>query len=314
MPGLYLKSCQHMEELADDSIDLIVTSPPYWMPLDDPYLRDAAAQTVRPRTTPSQTTSSRQSNTGQPKTRQGKSRQPSVTPVPTYAEFLGWLETCFTQCYRVLKPGRFCAVVVNTTLVDGEMIPLPFHLVGRLERVGFVFHQDIMWYRWRGWDRRAGTVIQHPYPGYYRPNRVVEYVLVFRKPGGKRLFVGRSPAQREASRIPIDGLFTREIALNLWHMASVQPRSRPHPCPFPEELAYRLITLYSYRGERVLDPFLGSGTTAKVARLTGRDYYGYEINPVFLRAARRRLQETTLERQDWLSRCHHAHSTFSSSP
>jgi len=283
MPGLYLKSCERMTELADNSIDLIVTSPPYWVDTKDAFLAPAAPRSL-------------------PRTRPATRGVPDTYPLPTYNAFLEWLERCFAECYRVLKPGRFCAVEVATTLVHKQMFALPFHLVGRLEKIGFQFHQDIQWHRWRGWDRRGGVLIQHPYPGYYYPNRVLEYILVFVKPGQAKLFAGRSPAQRESSRIAIDDLYTKEIGTNLWHVAAVQPHSLQHPCPFPEELAYRLITLYSYRGDKVLDPFLGSGTTAKVARLTGREYYGYEVNPAFLKLARRRLREPTLQRQDWISR------------
>lgn len=276
MPGLYLGSCESMQELQNESIDLIVTSPPYWVDTKDPYLKPSSPQSTN------------------------RSR-----PLNSYAHYLRWLDRCFTECYRVLKPGRMCIVQVGTTLVDGVMYPLPFHLVARLEKIGFTFHQDIIWHRWRSWDKRAGTAIKHPYPGYYFPNRGAEYILVFCKPGGKRIFADRSSSERTASRLFIDDLFIMEIAVNVWHIAPIQPYSTSHPCPFPEELAYRLITLYSYKGERVLDPFLGSGTTTKVARLTGRDYYGYELNPQFFDLARKRLQETKIERQRWISRFNH---------
>ena len=272
MPGLYQGSCEKMKELQDNSIDLIVTSPPYWVDLQDHYFEQAFART----------------KTGE--------------SVEDYQSYLHWLKRCLTECYRVLKPGRICVIQVATTIINKTMYATPYHISNILEEIGFIFHQDIIWHRWRGWDRRGGVMIQHPFPGYYAPNRVLEYVLVFRKPGGQRLFEGRSQQEKEANRIPVDDLLTKEINHNLWHIAPVQPHSLPHPCPFPDELAYRLITLYSYKGERVLDPFTGSGTTLKVAKLTGRDYYGYEVQPVFLKLARQRLKETTLQRQGWICR------------
>jgi DNA modification methylase len=142
----------------------------------------------------------------------------------------------------------------------------------------------------------------------------VEYVLVFQKPGGKPLLVERTEEERKASCFPIDDLYTKEIAHNLWHIAAVQPHTSPHPSPFPEELAYRLISLYSYVGDTVLDPFVGSGTTAKVARLTGRDYIGYETNPAFFRLAQQRIEDTTLHRQRWIVRFEPAAGTEPSLP
>ena len=274
---LYQKSCQRMEELNENSIDLIVTSPPYWIDSRNDLFAAALAKT-------------------------------EYEPITGYADFLIWLQGCFAECFHVLKPGGFCCVIVATTLVKGAMYPLPFHLVARMEEVGFTFHQDILWHRWRGWDKRGGNVIKHPYPGYYLPNRVIEYVLVFVKPGGKRIFAERTEEERQRSRIVVDDLLTKEIAQNLWHIAPVMPGTSPHPCPFPEELAYRLITLYSYAGETVLDPFLGSGTTAKVAKLTGRNYVGYEMQPEFLRLSKKRLKEKTIERQDWIQRFERAGS------
>lgn len=275
MPLLYHGSCESMSQLNDDSMRLIVTSPPYWGAQRDSLFAGAAPQTTQ---------------SGQAST------------IPDYNEYFAWLKRCFRECYRVLKPGRLCAVQIGTTLINKQMMPIPFHFVGLMENIGFTFHQDILWHRWRGYDRRAGNTIRHPYPGYYLPNRDVEYVLVFRKPGGKRLFEAPSPALRESSRLFIDDLFIRHITSNLWHIATVQPGTFPHPCPSPEELFYRLITLYSFKGENILDPFLGTGTTAKVARLTERIPYGYEANPAFLSLARKRVWETQIKRQRWLIR------------
>ena len=125
-----------------------------------------------------------------------------------------------------------------------------------------------------------------------------EYVLVFKKPGPP-IYHNRSDKEREDSRIVVDDLLTKEIANSIWSILPehLSKRRGHHPCPFPEELAYRLITLYSYKGELVLDPFAGSGTTGKVAHLTGRRFVGYEANPDFARVARDRANETVLLRE-----------------
>lgn len=266
MPGIFLKSCERMDELADGTISLVVTSPPYWNAIDYDQHVDDASQWFR--------------------TRRGE----------PYAEYLDWLMRCFGECLRVTRPGGYCAVVVGTVLLNGKHVPLPMHLVGRMEEIGWQFHQDIIWYKVTGGVKRAGVVIQHPYPGYYYPNIMTEYILIFRKPGGKRPVPSQ---QREESAIPIDEVFVKEIANNIWHVAPVPPRQYDHPCPFPEEIPYRLISLYTNKGEAVLDPFLGIGTTAKVARALGRDWYGYEVKEKYYQLALERL-ETPLHLRDAL--------------
>jgi site-specific DNA-methyltransferase (adenine-specific) len=228
----------------------------------------------------------------------------------SYEELLDVLSRCFAECFRVLKPGRVCAVNVATTIVEGTFYPLPFHLVPLMEQLGWRMKEDLIWRRWRGWDRRGGVVIQKPYPGYFYPNRIFEYVLLFTKPGGPPTYAGRTEQERQDSRIPVNDLLFHELNNNIWNILPVPPQRRAkgadgivHPCPYPEELAYRLITLYSYKGDIVLDPFTGSGTTPKVANLTGRRWVGYEVNPAFRSLARERIRaETTIQRQRRITR------------
>lgn len=260
-------SCEHMNHLADGSVDLVVTSPPYWVSPDDKLLQPALLKDGN-----------------------------GITP-QTYDELLVLLDRCFAEVMRVLKPGGFICVNVASTLVKGKLFPLPFDLSIRLLRSGWELREEIVWRRWRGWDRRGGVAIQNPYPGYFYPNRSHEWVLVFAKPGPP-IYKGRTEGEREASRLAMDYLFCAEVNHTLWHILPepIPKRRGGHPCPFPEELAYRLVTLYSYQGELVLDPFTGTGTTGKVARLTERCFVGYEANPDFARVARARLQETEIRR------------------
>jgi len=158
-----------------------------------------------------------------------------------------------------------------------------------------------VWHKVTGGVKRAGVTIQHPYPGYYHPNIMSESILIFRKPGPK-IYKNRSQVEKEANRINIDAIFTREIANNVWHIAPVPPNHLPHPCPFPEEIPYRLILLYSYAGDLVLDPFIGIGTTAKVAKALGRQYVGYEIQEKYITVAHQRLQEPLHLREQLIPR------------
>jgi DNA modification methylase len=262
MNRLLCASCEQMTALASHSVHLTVTSPPYWNAIDyDVHATDHGASNYRPRQD------------------------------VEYEAYLEWLGRCFGEVHRVHAPGTFCAVVIGTVLLRTSHTPLSYHLVPLMEGVGWEFHQDIVWNKVTGGVKRAGSAIQHPYPGYFYPNIMAEYILVFRKPGPRKIHEGRSHDERQGSRYPIDALFTRELANNVWHIAPVPPGQFDHPCPFPEEIPRRLIRLYSYRGDLVLDPFAGSGTTLKVARHLGRRWVGYEVKEDYCRLARARVEE-----------------------
>ncbi|MCC7354332.1 MAG: site-specific DNA-methyltransferase [Anaerolineae bacterium] len=264
MNQVYAHSCEEMPELSDNSVALTVTSPPYWNAIDYDIHASNKRQHYRTRA---------YSN--------GYSK---------YSDYLDWLERIFAEVLRVTKPGGFCAIVIGTVLFDGKHYPVPFDVVSRLSQKGWDFHQDIIWHKCTAGVKRAGVMIQKPYPGYFYPNIMTEYILVFRKPGSP-IYQNRSAEQRAEAEVPINRLFTMDIANNIWHIAPVPPDLLDHPCPFPEEIPYRLITMYSYPGEIVLDPFLGSGQTTKVARWLNRLYVGYETIPKYVDLARKRLAE-----------------------
>lgn len=161
------------------------------------------------------------------------------------------------------------------------------------------FHQDIIWHKVTGGVKRAGVFIQKPYPGYYYPNIMTEYILIFRRPG-PQIYTGKAQVNREEARVEVQRLFTNEIANSVWHIAPVPPRYLEHPCPFPEEIPYRLIQLYSYPQDLVLDPFCGSGQTLKVAGHLGRHYCGYDINREYVELARKRISEPLAVRHEQL--------------
>ena len=149
--------------------------------------------------------------------------------------------------------------------------------------------------------KRAGVTIQNPYPGYYCPNIMTEYILIFKKPG-ERIYKNRTKTEKEENKIPIDDLFTKELANNIWHIAPVPPNQYDHPCPFPEEIPYRIMKLFSYAGDLVLDPFLGIGTTIKVANVLHRRWVGYEINEKYIKISEQRLNEPLFLRNQLIAR------------
>jgi len=253
-----------MSEIADGTVALTVTSPPYWNAIDYDIHANDSEQFYRTRSYSNDFTD--------------------------YPEYIEWLTKVFNEVYRVTKPGGFCGIVIGTVLLDGDLYPVPFDLSARLTKSDWIFHQDIIWHKCTGGVKRAGVTIQKPFPGYYYPNIMNEYILVFQKPGPK-IYLNRSQEEKTSAKYMIDTLFTLETANNIWHIAPVPPGFIEHPAPFPEEIPYRLITLYSYPDEVILDPFSGSGQTLKVARALDRKFFGYETIPTYVELALKRIDQ-----------------------
>lgn len=274
MSGLYCKDSKHMDELADGSVHLIVTSPPYYNSIN--YDIHATS---------------------------GEENNYRTRDKMSYKGYLADLKEHTDEWYRVLTPGGFAAVVIGTVLEKGKHRPLPFHFANLVMRK-FQFHQDIIWHKVTAGIKRARVMIQHPYPGYYYPNIMTEYILVFRKDGPK-IYENRKEHEWVDSKISIDDLFKKEIANNVWHIAPVPPNQISHPCSFPEEIPKRLISLYSYIGDTVLDPFNGAGTTTKMAYLMKREYVGYETIEKYHTISCQRLQEQEPGRKQIYTRYEH---------
>ncbi len=261
---IFCKSSEAMPELPDSVVALTVTSPPYWNAIDyDVHAAD-----------PSRFYRTRRYASG----------------FREYEEYLEWFAGISDEVLRVTKPGGFYSIVVGTVLLNGRHYPVPFDMLSMLTRRGWEFRQDFIWHKVTGGVKRAGVFLQKPFPGYFYPNIMTEYILVLRKPGPP-IFEGRDSAERAQAAFPTGRLFTNEIAHNVWHIAPVPPGHLDHPCPFPEEIPWRLIHLFSYPGDLVLDPFCGTGQTLKVARHLGRHFVGYDIVEKYVRYAEKRLQE-----------------------
>lgn len=230
-----------MSELADGSVHLVVTSPPYFnAPFDYPDL------------------------------------------FPSYEAYLQTMQQVAKEIWRVLAQGRIACIVCDDVLVNGERYPIVADLTRLFLDVGFRYRDRIVWLKPEGYiriSRRSGVVLQHPYPLYFYPDNVQESVLIFQK--GRFDYTSVPAEVREASRIDLDEYQGSKWYLNVWTITNVLPlpnRLEEGIAAFPEELARRLILLFSHVGEVVLDPFLGSGTAMKVARLLRRSCVGYEID------------------------------------
>jgi site-specific DNA-methyltransferase (adenine-specific) len=207
------------------------------------------------------------------------------------AEYLDDMAEIFgDKVYRVTKDGGYCCIVIANEVVNGTILPLPHMLLSRLVQPfgKWQLHEEIIWHKVTGGTNRYGSFVINPYPKYYRANIMHEFILVLRKgdvaSGRKRKEA--LPATHEE--------WTKEIANSVWHIAPVPPGYINHPCPYPEEIPYRLMQVYSYKGDVVLDPFNGSGQTTKVAHRTGRRYIGIDMVKEYVELARSRIASEAL--------------------
>ena len=195
------------------------------------------------------------------------------------------------KVYRVTKNGGYCCIVIANEVTNGTILPLPHIVLSQLVKPfgQWNLHEEIIWHKVTGGTNRYGSFIINPYPKYYRANIMHEFILVLRKGDVKS---GRT--QRDETLPATHEEWTKEIANSIWHIAPVPPGYIAHPCPFPEEIPYRLMKLYSYEGDTILDPFNGSGQTTKVASHFNRRYIGIEIVNEYIQLAKARLAEEQL--------------------
>lgn len=242
--------------LDDDSIHLVVTSPPYW-------------NLKRYNDNPDQ-----------------------LGHIQDYESFLFELEKVWRHVYRVLVPGGRLVCVVGDVCVArrnfGRHLVFPLHadICVICRRIGFDNLNPIIWHKIANASyevENGSRFLGKP----YEPNAIVkndiEFILMQRKPGGYRK---PTVEQREESRIDKQN-FDRWFQ-QIWNITGAS--TKQHPAPFPMELATRLVRMFSFTGDTVLDPFCGSGTTMIAAFRTGRNSVGVEIDPEYCRMAVRFLK------------------------
>lgn len=193
-------------------------------------------------------------------------------------EYLTLLERIFKATYRVLEPGgRACVNVAN--LGRKPYIPLASHIISLMNDIGFLMRGEIIWKKANGAN---GSCAWGSFQSAKNPTMrdLHEYILVFSKGRYDRARKGESTISKED--------FMRDT-LSIWEMRPESASRVGHPAPFPVELPERLINLYSFKNDLILDPFMGSGTTCVAAQKAGRDYIGYDINPDYCIIANKRL-------------------------
>ena len=199
----------------------------------------------------------------------------------TLDEYRALLRRVFAESYRVLAGGgRACINVAN--LGRKPYVPLHAYLIQDMLDIGFQMRGEIIWDKgssassstaWGSWRSAANPVLRD----------IHEYVLVFSKESFARKADGR--------RSTIARQDFLDWTKSVWSFPAASARRVGHPAPFPEELPRRLIELYTFRGDVVLDPFCGSGTTCMAAKRLERHFVGYEVNPDYVRLAEARLAE-----------------------
>ncbi|MBE7542036.1 MAG: site-specific DNA-methyltransferase [Bryobacteraceae bacterium] len=257
-----LGDARAMEELEPESLHLVVTSPPYWTLKE---YRDSEGQ---------------------------------MGHIEDYDLFLDELDRVWRHCFRALVPGgRLICVVGDVCLSRRQnngrhtVVPLHASIQERCRKIGFDNLAPIIWHKIANAvyevDTGGGGFLGKP----YEPNSVIkndiEFILMERKPGGYR-------APDLATRVlsVISGEDHKKWFQQIWS-GLTGASTRHHPAPYPVELAERLVRMFSFVGDTVLDPFLGTGTTTVAAARAGRNSIGYEVDPHYFDMAHKRIVNET---------------------
>jgi DNA modification methylase len=254
---LMVGDARHLGAFADQSVHLVVTSPPYWT------------------------------------LKKYNAREGQLGHLDDYESFLDQLDLIWTEVYRLLVPGGRLICVVGDVCLSRRrnggrhtVVPLHASIEERCRKIGFDGLAPVIWHKISNAVHeveRASAFLGKP----YEPNSVIkndiEFILMQRKPGGYR---APTIETRLLSLIPAAN--HRRWFNQIW--TDIRGEStRRHPAPYPLELADRLIRMFSFVGDTVLDPFTGTGTTSVAAALAGRSSMGIDIDPGYLDMAHQRL-------------------------
>ncbi len=239
---IVIGDCRHMNELDDKSVHLVIGSPPYFnAPFD---YKDNFAN---------------------------------------WDTFRQFIRDSAKEINRVLDVGRIAAIVCDDTIANGSRYPIVSTIIETfVHEFDFLYRDTIIWRKPEGFirkSRRSGVVIQNPYPMYFYTDNITEFILIFQKRGFN--YKSIDTKTRETSKLDLTDFYEKKFYLNVWEITNVLPlrnRIEKDIAAFPYEIPVRLTRLYSYVGETVLDPWIGSGTTTKAALDLGRNSVGYEVN------------------------------------
>jgi len=244
---------RQMNLVADESVHLVITSPPYWQ------LKDYGTNT-------------------------------QIGYHETYENYINNLSLVWGECYRVLHPG--CRLCINIgdqfarSVYYGryKVIPIRTEIIKFCEIIGFDYMGAVIWQKVTTMNTTGGATIMGSFP--YPRNGILkldyEFILLFKKQGNPP-----KPTQEQKKQSVLSKEDWNTYFSGHWYFAGAKQDG--HIAMFPEELPARLIKMFAFAGDTVLDPFLGSGTTALAARNLERNSIGYEINQDFLSVIKQKL-------------------------
>lgn len=234
---IYCKSSEKMDEIPDNSVHLMVTSPPYNVKKE--YDEDL-----------------------------------------TLIEYMDLLKNVFQETYnKLVTGGRVCINIANVG--RKPYVPLHAHIIDIMLNIGFFMRGEIIWDKsasagsscaWGSWQSASNPVLRD----------VHEYILVFSKES-----FSRKKDKSNVNTIERDGFL--ECTKSIWKFPTVSAKKIGHPAPFPVELPYRLIQLYTFKDDVILDPFCGSGSTCIAAIKSNRHYIGYDIKEEYVKLSKERI-------------------------
>ena len=210
-------------------------------------------------------------------------------------EYLSLLKNCFTETYRVLVDGgRACINIAN--IGRKPYIPLSDYVSKIMIEIGFNMRGEIIW------NKSAGAGISTAWGSFQSASNPIlrdvhEYILIFSKGNYKR---ERDKEEKELRKDNITKEEFIEWTKSVWTMNTESAKRIGHPAPFPEELPNRLIKLFSFTNDIVIDPFMGSGTTAIAAIKNNRNFVGYEINKEYINLANNRILNLKINAERFL--------------
>lgn len=247
---IFCKSSEMMSEIPNDSVHLMVTSPPYNV---------------------------------------GKDYDNNLSLL----EYRSLLKRVFNETYRVMVPGgRVCINIAN--LGRKPYIPLHSFIIEDMHNIGFLMRGEILWNKgssaspstaWGTWMMANNPVLRD----------IHEYILIF----CKDTFTRKNPQKRNSTIKKEEFL---EFTKSVWEFPAERAGRVGHPAPFSEELPYRLIQLYTFENEIILDPFVGSGTTCIAALKTNRKYIGYDTEKKYCKLAEQRIKQYLRQQTSLFSR------------
>jgi modification methylase len=251
---------RNLDDIPTRSIHLIVTSPPYWT------------------------------------LKEYETRAGQLGEIDSYEVFLGELDKAWAECARVLVPGgRICCVVGDVCVPrkrEGRHYVMPLHadIQVRMRKVSLDSLTPILWFKIANGVTEAQGNGAGFYGKPYQPGAIIkndfEYILFFRK-GGEY----RSPTAIQKTLSMLSREEMREWLTSTWTDIKGESTRKGHPAPFPVVLAERLIRLFSFAGDTILDPFAGTGTTGLAAMNTGRNSISFDIEPKYVALAAERLKK-----------------------